>query len=467
MAGIPTIWSKTRAMKVVVTGGSGQLGSAVLERLVANRKIKKIVSLDLVPPRVPSPKLEYRIADMRDPGLERHLEGADALVHLAFIVVKDASRESMYAVNVEGSKRLFDAAAAHGLTRIVYSSSVGAYGVLQGHPEPIVETTPRRRTGYLAYADDKYDVEEYLDRFEAEHPNVAVVRLRPGVLLGRRIAHISERFLSLRLWPVVGHARVCVVWDEDVADAVILALLGEHRGAYNVVAADSLTGEELARLAGFRPVKVPGGALQAAVKLHALIRRRAVDHDIGWIRAGEVEMLVSNEKARSELGWMPRYPTAADVALAFGKQARKRTDKRLTLFMALVGRIAPRVRDSEMPRDGKTTSLRIHLDVTGPTGGDYELLLDKGTFTVKTGIPRPSDSSITVSPETLFGLLAGTETPSTAAMLGKMRVKGEPLAGLVMTGMVEGFRKSVQMPGPPGTVARRLAKWFEQGARPQ
>ncbi len=101
-------------MRIVVTGGSGQLGTLVLERLVTQRQIKKIVSLDLLPPTVPSSRIDWRIADMRDPGLERHLEGADALVHLAFIVSRRASVEKMRAVNVDGSKRLFEAAAQHG-----------------------------------------------------------------------------------------------------------------------------------------------------------------------------------------------------------------------------------------------------------------------------------------------------------------------------------------------------------------
>ena len=174
-------------MKVVVTGGSGQLGTAVLERLVAARKIKKIVSLDLVPPVVPSPRIDWRIADMRDPGLERHLEGADALIHLAFLVAKPASVATMHAINVEGSQRIFEAAAQHGVRKIVYSSSVAAYGVVPGLPVPIVETTPRQRSGVLTYADNKWEVEDYLDGFEVAHPDVAVVRLRPGILLGRRV----------------------------------------------------------------------------------------------------------------------------------------------------------------------------------------------------------------------------------------------------------------------------------------
>src|SRR5512139_2235087 len=113
-------------MKVVVTGGSGQLGSLVLQRLAARPDIGQVLSLDLVPPSVPCRGIEWRVADMRDPGLERYFEGAEALVHLAFIVTKRASEDTMRAVNVEGTKRIFEAAAQHGVRRIVYASSVAA-----------------------------------------------------------------------------------------------------------------------------------------------------------------------------------------------------------------------------------------------------------------------------------------------------------------------------------------------------
>src|SRR6185295_9388814 len=135
----------------------------------------KVVSLDLVPPIVPSPRIDWRIADMRDPGLERHLEGADALVHLAFIVAAQASVDTMRAVNVEGSRRIFEAAAQHGVGRIVYSSSVAAYGIVPELPNPITETAPRYRSKVLTYAENKYDVEAFLDEFEALHPEIAVV----------------------------------------------------------------------------------------------------------------------------------------------------------------------------------------------------------------------------------------------------------------------------------------------------
>jgi nucleoside-diphosphate-sugar epimerase/putative sterol carrier protein len=452
-------------MKVVVTGGSGQLGSLVLERLVSQRKIKKVVSLDLVPPIVPSPRIDWRIADLRDPGLERHLEGADALVHLAFIVAGPASVETMRAVNVDGSRRIFEAAAQHGVRRIVYTSSVAAYGIVPELPTPVVEDSPRYRSKVLTYAENKFDVEAYLDGFEAEHPEISVVRMRPGILLGRRIAHVSERFLARRVLPVVSDMRLPIVWDEDVADAVILALMGSSQGAYNFVAAEPLAGIDMARLSGFRARRIPDPVLGAAVRtsgMMSLLGEKRVD--VGWIQAGQVEMIVNSDKAKADLAWKPRYPTSADVATAFGQSVRGHTDRRIALFLSMVPRLARRARkQNEMPRDAATMKLKIHLDLTGPRGGDYALSLDAGNVTLARGIPRPPDSTVSLSADTFLELLAGTADPSTAGMTGRIKIRGEPLGMLVFNGLVTGFRQTTRREGTVGFVARGLSKWFGDG----
>lgn len=455
-------------MKVVVTGGSGQLGSLVLERLVSQRKIKKVVSLDLVPPIVPSPRIDWRIADMRDPGLERHLEGVDALVHLAFIVTGRASVDTMQAVNVDGSRRIFEAAAEHGVGRIVYASSVGAYGIVPGHPCPIVESTPRHRTPVLTYSANKYDVEAFLDDFEQAHPEIAIVRLRPGILLGRRISHVSDRFFARRVMPVVSDKRAPIVWDEDVADAVVTALLGTARGAFNLVASDPLPVAEVARLSGFRQRRIPDAVLRAAGRtseLMSLLGERRID--VGWIEAGRIEMVVNSEKAKAELGWKPRYPTSADVAIAFGKNAREKTDRRISTFLRMMPRMAERARKhGEMPRDAARMKLKIHLELTGRRGGDFALVLDSGKVSLERGIPRPPDSTVSLSAETFLELLSGAEDPATAGMTGRIRVRGEPLAGLVVSGLVTGFRQATRREGALGLFARGLSKWFGEGNRP-
>lgn len=443
----------------MVTGGSGQLGTLVLERLVQARHIRKIVSLDLVPPLLPSPRIDWRIADMRDPGLERHLEGADALVHLAFIVTKSASVDTMQAVNVEGSKRIFEAAARHGVKRIVYASSVAAYGIGDAHPVPLVEDSPRRRSPVLTYAENKHDVEAYLDEFDARYPDTTVVRLRPGILIGRRLAHIPPRLLSMRLMPVFGNARGPIVWDEDVADAVILGLSNGARGAYNLVAEGPITGQEMAQLSGFRSLPVPAPVASAGVRagaaLGAVLGERRMD--FGWFEAARFDMIVSSDRAKRELGWKPRYPTCADVAIAFGRHTRTRPDRRIQLFCSMLPRLAKRSQKS-LPDDARTLKLKIHLDITGSRGQDYVLDFDAGKLDVRAGIVRPPDASLCLSDDTFLDLLTGRTDAATAAMIGKVVVRGEPTSLMVLRGIVEAFRRATEKPGAGGRLARGVEK---------
>src|SRR6185436_11982808 len=109
----------TKKKKVAVTGGSGQLGTLVLKRLLGDRSIGEILSLDLRPPAVVSARLKSVTADVRDPDFARHLAGCDALVHLAFIVTELRPRDEVQAINVEGSKNVFRAAVAAGVKQIV------------------------------------------------------------------------------------------------------------------------------------------------------------------------------------------------------------------------------------------------------------------------------------------------------------------------------------------------------------
>ncbi len=455
-------------MKVVVTGGSGQLGSLVLARLIGNRKIKRILALDVAPPMVSSPKLEWKIADVRDPGLDRHFEGMDALVHLAFIVAGNASAETMHAVNVEGSQRMFEHAAHAGLRSIVHASSVSAYGMLPDLVEPLLESTPLRDSSLLTYASNKTDVERYLDAFEEYHPELRVVRMRPGVLIGRRTGHGLGSLLERRILFKAGDAPLPVVWDEDVADAFVLALLGEQRGAFNLVAEDALPADELARAAGFRCVTLPAGAVSGAARAIGAVRRVAPNRliDPGWIAASAIRMVASSERARRELGWKPRCPTAADVLRRFAAEAPRRLDPRIAVFMRMVDAVGRRVPDAEIPKEAQRMSLSLHLDITGPGGGDFAFTVKEGRPAVKRGIPRPPDATVRLAAATLLDLLSGKQDLATAQLSGKVQLRGEPAGGFVLGGLVTGFRNRQGDKGVRGFAVRRMSNWFSRdGAR--
>lgn len=307
-------------MKVAVTGGSGQLGTLVLERLVDDPAVERVYDLDMRPPAFASAKLKFLEADVRDGDLvEDLLRGCDALVHLAFIVTPHLPREVFEAINIEGSKNVFRAAVAAGIERIVYCSSLAAYGVVPGHPRPIVEDTPRVFQPDFPYAAAKHRVEGFLDGFEVRHSGIRIARLRPSIPIGRRRGSVLARLLGLSLdrgfLPAPSAMPMPLVWDEDLADAVVLALALRARGAFNVSADDPLPAAELAAAAGLRHLPLPRSALGLVTRLSPVLARLGLGEpvDPAWQRHAEVVMEPSSARARAELGWRPRCPTAATV----------------------------------------------------------------------------------------------------------------------------------------------------------
>src|SRR4051795_11693422 len=116
-------------------------------------------------------KMDYRQGDVRRPEtLEEAFAGADVVVHLAFMITGNASRETIRAINVEGTLNAFRAARAAGARRFVYASSVAAYGWHRDNPEGMTESWPVRPADHLFYGQEKAELEELLEREAAAHP---------------------------------------------------------------------------------------------------------------------------------------------------------------------------------------------------------------------------------------------------------------------------------------------------------
>jgi nucleoside-diphosphate-sugar epimerase/putative sterol carrier protein len=448
-------------MNIAVTGGAGQLGAIVVRRLLANRKNKQVLCLDVRPPPLPElGRLRYVKADVRDPALAEHLAGIDAVVHLAFVVTGWLPRADFDAINIGGSKNVFEAAARAGVKQVVYASSIAAYGVVPGHPVPIVEDTPRRLQDDFPYSAAKFKIEAFLDEFEPKHPELAIARLRPSVLIGARMEHPLGDALRAGLMPDTGGSRMPVVWDEDVADAVLLCLEQGARGAFLLNADDNQPPEALARAVGLRHIRIPVGAARAVVTVVGRIQRARGKpaSDPAWLDGrGDVVMDSSSEKAKRVLGWKPRCPTAVDVLRHYIDTVPHRLDRRLSVFFTFVGLAARR---NGIPEEHRNVSSRIHLSISGRNGGDVGLILEAGRLTITRVAPRPPTSIVRLSADTLLAMLAGELDGGSALLTGKIELDGDPTAGLFLNAIVSTFRAQRARPGVDGFVARRLGRWL-------
>jgi UDP-glucose 4-epimerase len=266
-------------------------------------------------PKLELPKVEWRSADVAGSPLRALFQGADAVVHLAWLIQPARDQQLVRAVNVEGSERVLRAVAAAGVGTLVYASSVGAYA-----PGPkdrrVDESWPTTGIQSSFYSRHKAAVERLLDRFESEHEHTRVVRMRPGLIFKREAASGIRRLFAGPLLPrsLMRPALLPVVPDVDglvfqavhsydVGEAYRLALVSDAAGPFNIAADPVLDAAELARILGARRVSVPPGVLRAGAA--ATFKLRLQPSEPGWLDMGLNVPVLDCTRAREALGWRP------------------------------------------------------------------------------------------------------------------------------------------------------------------
>jgi ferritin-like metal-binding protein YciE/nucleoside-diphosphate-sugar epimerase len=304
-------------MKVIVTGATGNVGTSTVQALSESAEIDEIVGLARRAPRWSPAKTSWVEANVLSADLEALFDGADAVVHLAWAIQPSRDAVTLERVNVEGSRRVFAAAAAAGVPKLVHASSVGAYSAGPKEGE-VDESWPTEGTPTSFYSRHKVAVERLLDGFEAEHPEVKVVRLRPALIFKDEAATEIRRlfvgpflpnFLLRRGFvpalPRIQRLRFQAVHSADVGQAYLRAVLADVAGAFNVAAEPPLDPEQLAARIGVRSFAVPAGLVRRVADLSWRLRLQPTPP--GWLDMALNVPLMSSQRAREELGWTPRH----------------------------------------------------------------------------------------------------------------------------------------------------------------
>jgi UDP-glucose 4-epimerase len=436
-------------VKVAVTGAAGQLGTALLRRLVQEETIEAVLSLDVRAPAIAHPKVHHVDVDVTDPALDRHLAGYDVLIHLAFLVTQKLSPEVYCATNVSGSRNVFEAAAKQKIQHLVYTSSICAYGIVPGHPDPIVEDTPRIYQPGFPYAAAKYAVEAHLDEFEKAHPELIVTRFRPAPALGLHMSPGVSKSLRRRWLLDRGDVPKHWLWDEDVADAIWLAVARRAAGAFVLAPDTPITVREMARIGHFRVLKIPPWAVALALRALGFLRGLGghASVDSAWVTALNVSLNFSNRRAKTVLGWKPRCPTAADAVLACDRILPEAIAPAIRRFLIWV-KFASRAGRVTVSHPGP---LSVYVSVTGRQGGDIALSVTRGRVAITTGIPRPPDAVLQLAATDLVALLApgpgATDLPLTLE-------EGTPEAKAILVQVLSSYQRACASPGPLEWCAR-------------
>ena len=295
-------------MKVLVTGGNGFLGSSVVAGLAAAGH--DVVSADLRFPTSEVDGVMHTVLDVTDE--EAVLAGIGAaapevVVHLASIVTpgKDSTREKEYAVDVDGSRHVFAACLAHGVRRVVVSSSGAAYGYHADNPVPLGEDDPLRGNEEFAYSHHKRLVEEQLASLREEHPELEQVVLRIGTILGERVDNqITALFEGRRLLRIAGSDSPFVfIWDTDVVAIIQQAVTGDVTGAFNVAGDGTMTVPEIAKALGKRTLVIPEPVLRTALRIAR--RLHLTPYGPEQTRFLRYRPVLDNTRLKAEFGYTP------------------------------------------------------------------------------------------------------------------------------------------------------------------
>jgi UDP-glucose 4-epimerase len=311
-----------QGMRVIVTGATGNVGTSLLPALAADSRVEEIVGIARRLPRWSNPRTRWMQADVATDPLEPLFRGADVVVHLAWLIQPSRDARTLRAVNVDGSRRVFEAARAAGVPRLVHASSIGAYS--RGpKDQPVDESWPTGGTASSFYSRHKSETERILDGFVDD---LRVVRLRPALIFKREAAAEIRRYFIGPLLPsplvrrslipvVPDHPRLILqaVHSRDVGEAYRLAALEEHaEGPYNVAADPVLDPDALARLLGARKVPVRAGLLRVLAAV--TWRARLQPTPEGWLDMGLDVPVMATTRIREQLGWEPKR-TAGEALL--------------------------------------------------------------------------------------------------------------------------------------------------------
>jgi nucleoside-diphosphate-sugar epimerase len=331
------------ALVVAVTGPTGTFGFGLVPLLEAEPRVSRVVGIarrPFDPVERGWTKLDYRQGDVRDPTtLATAFQGADVVVHLAFLVMGSASPATTRSINVDGTLNALRAAGDAGARRFVYASSVAAYGFHPDNPAVLTEDWPVRPAEHLFYAREKAEIELLLAEAAADHPDLAVYLLRPSIVLGphtvgaknvappalmplaRRLGGLASRLdrLPLRLPALVPDLPVQFVHEDDVGRALLACILAAGPpGAYNIAGDGVLTGADIARELGLAPVGIPAGPVRAVAGAIAAVP--FLPQAAGWAEVLRHPAVMDTTRAKRDLGWCPRYTGLDALRATLGRE---------------------------------------------------------------------------------------------------------------------------------------------------
>jgi UDP-glucose 4-epimerase len=314
-------------MRVVITGASGNVGTALLRVLPAEHHVVGVVRRPPVQQGVYQ-RASWCSVDLTEENaiaeLRQVFDGADVVVHLAWGFQPTRDTRYLTRLGVGGTSAVLQAAHAASVGHLVHMSSVGTYAA-GSYGMRVDESWPTTGIQSSPYSRDKSAAEVILDEYEQRLGNAAIpiARMRPGFILQRAAASGLMRYalpgyvpMQLVPWlPLLPlDRRLCIplVHADDVAEAISRVIEKRAAGPFNLAAEPPIGRDDVAAALGARPVHIPSGVLGALVELSWRARLQHIDR--GWLDLAFTVPLLDCSRARGELSWDPKWSSTDALA---------------------------------------------------------------------------------------------------------------------------------------------------------
>jgi UDP-glucose 4-epimerase len=318
-------------LTVAVTGPTGEIGISAVTALEREPAVETIIGMARRPFDVSSRgwvKTTYHQGDILDrEAVDAFVAQADVVVHLAFLIM--GPREESARINLRGTRNVFEATvASERPRRLVYTSSVAAYGYHYDNPVPLTEDVPARGSVEHYYSAQKAACEALLAEITKDS-SLDVFVLRPCIVAGPEATALADAMpwnqlpapvravakVAPMLKPVVPDPGIPLqlVHHDDVAAAIALAATAPAPpGAYNLAGDGVVTVSDVAKALGGRPVRVPAVAASAASA--AIARVPFMPSFLEWLHIARTSVVMDTTKAKTQLGWRPVHSSAETLA---------------------------------------------------------------------------------------------------------------------------------------------------------
>jgi UDP-glucose 4-epimerase len=308
-----------RGVRYLVTGGSGYIGSRLVERLSQRDDAERILICDIRPPASFRPKAQFEQLDVTDKTRVREVverEKPDVLIHLAFLLNPIHDEFRMYEVDVGGTQNVLEAAELAGVQQMLVTSSATAYGAFEDNPVPLTEDHPVRGVPDFEYARDKAECDRLCQLWALRNPERVMTIVRPCIVLGPNVNNYIVRLWTDQPFQMDvggGDTPMQFVHEDDLVEGLILLIEGRHGGAFNFAGDGTMTINECGDVIRMKRRKMP---LKAAWRLAAVMwKLHQSETPPGNLHFALHPWVVSNDKLKS-VGWQPRHSTRDTFEIA-------------------------------------------------------------------------------------------------------------------------------------------------------